>query len=481
MNELLTKYSQVFIPGAMGAEAPKVFAKRRQQHLRELDKILVLSGVDREPGAENIWMMNSLRVYQEPSVLWLSGINQCGVRLVLNPFRKGKDRYLVFVPSKSPEKEFWDGVRFGVVAEENSLYKKLSKEAEKLLGTKRIYKTEDFFKVLAEEMKEANQNDLYAFYHEYDSPKDAKKKLVIKTDHNFKFVKDLKLKLKKLVGKNTTVQPWADQHYRLRLPLDTWQVEDVYKAQEITNESFKALLPKMKKLRNENEIAAELEYGFKKKTPFGLAFPSIIAAGKNACTLHYLKNDEPIENGQLVLMDFGARWATQHADISRTIPTSGKFNPLQKLLYEIVLGAQSYNEEYMKPGVLLKEANARLWVFIEEELEKKFFSKGGKAKRAYTKAPHGVSHLMGEQEHDGDPFRLYSSRPLKKGMMISNEPGLYGYFEIEINKTLYKEWIGIRIEDDLIVTSDGCENVSQGVPKTVKEIEKLMNSKEKYV
>ena len=278
------------------------------------------------------------------------------------------------------------------------------------------------------------------------------------------------------MGKKIEITSWAQKHYQLRLPQDANQIADAKKAQKITLAALKDLAKDFKSLKNENQVANNLEYHMKKNSEFGLAFPSIIASGKNACTLHYLKNDEKIDPKGLILMDFGVRYGTQHSDISRTIPANGKFNPLQAMLYNIVLEAANYNEKYVKPGVLLKEANERVWIFIEKRLEEEFFSKGGIAKREYTKGPHGVSHLMGEQEHDGDPFRIYSQTPLEENMMISNEPGLYGYFEMKIGKKLYKEWIGIRIEDDLLITKKGCTNLSKNFPKTVKEIESLLNT-----
>ncbi len=474
LEKALQKYSQVYVTGSMGLEAPKIFAKRRNAHLRKLDQILVISGVEREPGAENIWMMNGLRLFQEPALMYLTGINQTHVRMVLNPFRTGKDRFLLFLPSKNPDREFWDGVRLGrpLQNEKKADFKELSQ----LLGTSRIYHTSDFYKVLAEEMQFSKQQSLHCFYHEYLDPKTQKLKRV-KTDHNFLFKTELQKNLQKSLGQKIKVSSWAQEHYALRLIQDEFQVADAKKAQEYTLMGFKELIKDFKNLKTENEVAATLEYHMKKRSEFGLAFPSIIASGKNACTLHYLKNDEALDKTGLLLMDFGVRYGTQHADITRTIPVNGKYNPLQKLLYDIVLEAQILNEDFIKPGVLLEEANEKVWDYIEEQLEKRFFAKGGVAKREYVRKPHGVSHLMGEQEHDGDPFRIYSQLPLKEGMMISNEPGLYGWFEMKIGRKTYSEWIGIRIEDDLLVTRNGCENLSKDFPRTPEEIEQLILKK----
>ena len=112
-----------------------------------------------------------------------------------------------------------------------------------------------------------------------------------------------------------------------------------------------------------------------------------------------------------------------------------------------------------------------------KDWKKNFGGAGGEYKLRYKDRPHGVSHLMGEQEHDGDPFRNYASQPMKAGWMISNEPGLYGEFKIRLNGKTYDETIGIRIEDNLVMTQSGCMNLSRNIPKTVREIEKLMAGK----
>jgi len=211
-------------------------------------------------------------------------------------------------------------------------------------------------------------------------------------------------------------------------------------------------------------------------SPYGLSFPSIIASGKNATVLHYMKNDDDFSRDEMVLMDFGVRWMTMHADISRTVPASGRFNHMQKLLYEIVLRAQWKVEQKAAPGVTIEQLNDVCWGSINHDLENTFRKWGGKFKLQYDKRPHGVSHLMGEQEHDGDPFRNYCTQPMKPGWMISNEPGLYGEFKIMLYGGDYDAELGIRIEDNLLITDMGCINLSRGVPKTVTEIHQLMKN-----
>jgi Xaa-Pro aminopeptidase len=227
------------------------------------------------------------------------------------------------------------------------------------------------------------------------------------------------------------------------------------------------MLPQISRCTSETEVAGKLNGLLQEKTPFGQSFPSIIASGINGTILHYTKNNDPLDTNELILLDFGARWQGMTADISRTVPLSGKFNPLQRLLYTLVLDTQTFVESQVKAGTKLADINQACWEYMNQELDLRFTQKGGKMNRPYTKAPHNVSHLIGLQVHDGDPFRDYKNIPLKAGTIISNEPGLYGHFEITLDGVFYSSYIGIRIEDDLWITDTGCINLSTDCPKLV--------------
>ena len=206
-----------------------------------------------------------------------------------------------------------------------------------------------------------------------------------------------------------------------------------------------------------------------------LAFPTIAAGGKNACCLHYVKNDEPLRDGQLILLDFGVRFGTLHSDISRTIPVNGKFNPLQKMLYEIVLDSATVYRRAVRPGVSLKEIGQIPWDYIMEELETRLVKGAqGTYELLYDRRPHGVSHFIGEQIHEGNPGSRSLDTVLRPGMLISCEPGLYGEFSGIFNGKRISAKIGIRIEDDLLITKTGSRNISSSIPKSVEELERLM-------
>ena len=345
---------------------------------------------------------------------------------------------------------------------------------------------DEWFEALVRRRKQAHG---LAFWHRYVDDKGKVRET--RTDHNFAFKQKLE-KLARGVRKGFTLETCAPLHYRLRLPLDRDQVKDVGKAVAVTRAAFLDTLAEVassappgrtanrvntapaRTIRTETELEAHLQYGMLRRSPYGLAVPSIIAGGRNATVLHYLKNDEPLPANGLVLMDFGARWGTMHADITRVFPLNGRFNPLQALIYGIVLDAAKFNERNAKPGVTIRELNDTVWAFLENALQERFLDQGGTAERAYTGRPHGVSHLMGEQEHDGDPHRIYQDHPLQPGWQLSNEPGLYGHFTIKLGGKRYSEWIGVRIEDDLLVTKTGCRNLSASIPREIDDIEALL-------
>jgi len=453
-----------------------ILVSRRQAHLRTLPGLTLFAGIPREPGSENIWIMNGLRIFQEPALMHLTGINQPGVFLALDP--KGKEREILFLPPKDPRKEFWDGVRLGYpIAEENTQSHPSESDdladARALTGILDIRPSGEFEAWFLSRVAKEKSRRVYAFFHDYADPKKKEGRLTSVHDHNYAFKKRLE-KLAATAAKGFEIKSCAAEHLALRLPLDKPQIQDVLKANRLTGQAFAETLGQLSRFRNENEVAAHLEWGMKRASPFGLSFPSIVASGRNATILHYLKNDQPLDAKGMLLLDFGVRWGTMHADVTRTIPVNGKFNPLQELLYRIVLEANELVHRACRPGVTIRELNRSVWDYIEKQLAERFTRRGGKMVRGYEGQPHGVSHLMGEQEHDGDPHRLYQDHPLQPGWQISNEPGLYGHFAITLDGKRFAEWIGIRIEDDILVTSRGSRNLSAMIPKTPPEIERLI-------
>jgi len=457
-------YSGIFRDGGAGARAKSRFRTRRRKLMKKENRLMVLTGVPYGPGQETTWTYAHAPTYQEPTVMYLTGVNQSEVILLLDPGSKESDEIL-FVKKKDPKKEFWDGVRFGV-GDPGSI-----REVKRVTGIKDVQDIDDFDEIFKQRFLKRKNKRVGTFWLE-SSNRNIRR--TIRTDHNWKFKKRIESLLKKVKAPKDCLINIMQSHFELRLPLDVYDIANTLKAQTITGNAFKETLRNLKSLNNECRVQGFLEGQMLMNSPYGLSFPGIIAAGHNATVLHYMKNDDPIGKGELVLLDFGVRWMTMHADISRTVPASGKFNPLQKLLYEIVLEAQLAVEKKARAGVTIAELNDVCWGTLQKSLDEKFHDMGGKSKMEYKGRPHGVSHLMGEQEHDGDPFRDYGIEPMRAGWLISNEPGLYGKFRWKRKGKVYDEEIGIRIEDNLLITKTGCANLSKGIPKRVNEIERLM-------
>lgn len=246
---------------------------------------------------------------------------------------------------------------------------------------------------------------------------------------------------------------------KLRVIKSDEEIQLMKKAIEITQEGIENMIDNIKPGMMEYEIEAYFDFTLKKNGIYEKAFKTIAASGKNATILHYVENNCRAEDGDLILFDLGAQYKYYNADISRTFPINGKFTERQKQVYNVVLKAKEAVEEAARPGLPYKELN---------EIAKKVLTEGCKElglirddKELVKYYFHSVSHYLGLDAHD---IGIYNTA-LKPGMVITNEPGLY----------IEEEGIGIRIEDDLLITEDGCENLSKDILKTVEEIEVYMN------
>lgn len=236
------------------------------------------------------------------------------------------------------------------------------------------------------------------------------------------------------------------------------EIKKIKKAIDITSQGISTIMKEMKAGLREYQLEAYFDFAIKYAGARDNAFDPIVASGENAVILHYIENKDIVENGELVLFDLGADYQHYCGDISRTLPVSGKFTPRQKELYEIVLKAGEEVIRAIKPGLHFSELNKiAKKVLAEECLKIGLIESMEEISKYYY---HGVSHYLGLDTHDiGN-----RDRDLEPGMVITVEPGLY----------IQEENIGIRIEDDVLVTQEGYEVLSQGIPKTIEEIEKIM-------
>lgn len=245
----------------------------------------------------------------------------------------------------------------------------------------------------------------------------------------------------------------------MRAVKDAQELAFMRQAQEHTRIAIEEMLRYAKPGMNERELEGAFDFALMKQGVRDHAFTSIFAGGKRATTLHYSDNDQVIQDGELCLIDLGSAYGNYCADISRTFPVNGKFTQRQKELYNTVLEAQRIVISNARPGLTTRELNQMVIDYYETRLDDLGLRKDGKTVRDYYY--HGVSHQLGLDTHDICTER---ERTLKPGMVITVEPGLY----------IEEEAIGIRIENDVVITENGCEDLSAAIPKTVEEIEAIM-------
>jgi Xaa-Pro aminopeptidase len=234
--------------------------------------------------------------------------------------------------------------------------------------------------------------------------------------------------------------------------------------------------------RYEYEIAAEIEYLFN-KSGGGIAYPSIVASGKNSCILHYIANNQQMQDGDLLLIDAGCSYQYYNSDITRTFPVNGKFTPPQKALYELVLEAQKQAIAQVKPGNFYHQIHEAAVQVITEGLVELGLLRGNveelvKAEKYKPFYMHNTGHWLGLDVHDTGIYKQgEEGEPLQPGEVLTVEPGIYIGADLQPaigQPVILEQWlgIGIRIEDDFLVTEKGNEVLTTGVPKSVAEMER---------
>ena len=232
-------------------------------------------------------------------------------------------------------------------------------------------------------------------------------------------------------------------------------------AQEHTRVAIEAMMRHAKPGMNECELEGAFDFALMQQGVREHAFQSIVAGGARAATLHYSENNQPVQDGEMVLIDLGSAYGHYAADISRTFPVNGRFSPRQKEIYETVLEAQRIVIQNAKPGLTMRDLNQMVIDYYETRLDDLGLRKEGKGVADYYY--HGVSHSLGLDTHDIVTEREHTLQP---GMVITVEPGMY----------IEEEAIGVRIENDVLITEEGCVDLSAAIPRTVEEIEAIMNA-----
>jgi len=379
---------------------------------------------------------------QNSNLLYLCGIDQEETILLLSPYHPEKEFHeILFIQDVTPEKEIWEG-------------KKITfDEAKEISGIDNIKTISNFLNVLHKAIIRAEK--IYIDIPEFPR--------IISTFpspyHHFTNV------LKDLFPLHTfeRLSPLIN---KLRIIKSEEEIETIKKACKITSDTFVKVLEIVKPGKKEYEIEALITYEFIKNRSTGHAYLPIIASGINSCYLHYNKNNKIMEDGELLLLDIGAEYDYYASDLSRTVPVNGRFTERQKNFYNATLRVFKEIKKNIKPGISINELNTlTLQLWKEEHLklglynENDFKEKGESLIKKYF--PHGISHFLGIDVHDTG----FKDEILKPGMLITLEPGIY----------VIKEHMGIRIENDILITEKGNVDLMEDTPIEAEEIENLMN------
>ncbi len=273
-----------------------------------------------------------------------------------------------------------------------------------------------------------------------------------------------------------------DALHEMRLIKSPEEIEALREACRVSAEGHVRGMRMTKPGMTEFELQAEIEYHFQRHGARSPGYPSIVGTGANACVLHYIDNRDTLEDGQLVLVDAGAEVDWYTGDITRTWPVSGTFSGHQRMIYDLVLRAQMEAISIIRPGLDYTEIHKTTVEVITQGLIDMGILEGPMEKAIEEKTfkkffMHGTGHWLGIDVHDVGAYALdgKKGRPLEAGMVFTIEPGIYFHPEEEASPAEYVG-IGVRIEDDILVTEDGCEVLTAGVPKEPEEIEAIVGT-----
>ena len=383
---------------------------------------------------------------QNPDLFWLTGIDQEKTILIIYPDCPNPIyREALFLRKTNEIIAVWEG------------HKYTKEEAKAASGIDKINWTESFEEVLPSLM--AYCEHVYLNLNENDR---AANEVPYK---DVRFANELKYKFPA-----HSIKRLGPIMSKLRSVKHATEIELIQRACNITRDAFIRVCKFMKPGVMEYEVEAEIIHEFIRQRATGHAYTPIIASGYNACVLHYIENNRVCNDGDLVLMDFGAEYANYAADLTRTIPANGKFTQRQKDVYNAVLRVMKQAKTMLKPGAILADYNKEVGNIMETELiglgllNKDDVAKQDKENPLYKKYyMHGASHFLGIDVHDiGDRYA-----PMQIGNVFTCEPGIY----------IPEEKLGIRIENDILITENGIVDLMQNIPIEIEEIEELMNTK----
>lgn len=469
---------------AAAARNPDDYAARRAELMRRIgpDAMLILRSPPPQVRNGDVdWPFR-----QEDSLLYLTGLAQPDTSLVLVP---GEDthREIVFAQDSDPAAELWTG------------RVPSSEEVSERSGVAEVVSAgrfEEFIRA-AMEGRAWGKSDTYRSFATAGLPnwqrrlRDGRAVVWMILEHRH-FGGDASAE-QQLVERLRRSYP--ELQFRDAVPLLTEmrmvkhssEIALVQRAIDATVAAQKAAMRRAKTATHEYQVQATIEYTFRDRGACCWGFPSIVASGRNATILHYQTNNDPIPAGALVLTDIGAEVEGYSADVTRTYPQNGRFSPEQRAIYEAVLRAQDATIAGMKPGARLRDLHELAIRTLGEDLLRLGLISRNEREQVRMYFPHGLGHDLGLRVHDVND----RAQPLAPGRIVTSEPGIYvraadvrahaAYLALPeaeragIDAALAKYVdIGVRIEDDILVTQDAPTNLSAAAPRTIAEIEAWM-------
>jgi len=391
---------------------------------------------------------------QDTDFYYLTGFEEPNAVAVLAPDHP-EHKFVLFVQPKDREREVWTGWRAG------------EEGAKRDYGADAAFTLDKLDEELPKLAEKANR-----IYYRFGSDPTFDERLV-GLMRRFQ-----RQRQREGIGPTSVIDP-AEMLHEMRLIKTHSDLELLRRAIDITCDGHLAAIRAIRPGAFEYEIEAEIRYVFRKSGSPRSGYPPIVASGANSTVLHYTVNNRRIEDGDLVLIDAGAEFGYYTGDVTRTLPAGGRFSKDQATLYKLVLDAQLEAINAIRPGAPFIEPHERAQRVMTEGLLRLGLLEGEidkliKEDTLKKFSIHRTSHWLGMDVHDAGPYKVADEwRRLAPGMVMTVEPGLYIAEDAEGVDPRYRG-IGIRIEDDVLVTGDGNEVLSARVPKTIAEIESVM-------
>jgi len=434
----------------LGGFSPDTFRRRRERTLAGLDDgvLLLPAGPVRSRSRDIEYPYRP-----DSELFYLSGVTEPGAVAVLQPGEG--EQFILFIRERDPEAELWSGERVG------------TDRARELYGADVVHPIDDLDGKLADLITGPR-----SIYYRWGTER-----------HTDRLVLDALVRgrargPRRETGPRGVMDP-GELLDDLRMIKDDEEIEHIRRAARITVDGFRKVLAIVAPGIGEWELEAVMEGAFRRAGADGAGYQTIVGSGKNACVLHYVQNRCALEGGELVLVDAGAEVGLYHADITRTIPVSGRFTDEQRAVYEIVEAAHAAAVAAARPGVTIGAVHQAAVGVITAGLVELGVLEGSPETLAEEEKykpfyPHQTSHWLGLDVHDvGDYAQAGRSRTLEPGMVLTVEPGLYFRPGGEAGAARFAG-IGVRIEDDLLVTSSGCDNLTGALPTSADSVAELV-------